>query len=372
MDILVKTTLGMENIVAARIKEIDPDAYVVPSPRGFKGLVLVRSGSLAPDELHRLILERVVEADTVVRIMASTRASPEAIAEAAAGLARRYISADETFAVRTTRRGRHGFTSIDVNVVVGDAVRRATGASVNLSYPDKVVLVEIIGGDAYISIVPGSFLRRKKQPGKKELVKLFRRLAVIQMPYLGPRESIMVMGRRIGREVQNFEVAELVVAPIGLVDASGIALFINSVIEGIESRYEIQRRSYSRKPRRVPVYLQDLHQLVRDRMREAIIVFEPEGKYIGDVAEELARLIRRHRRVNLLFGSREGIPPGVYRYADLVLDIVPGITLSTDYAAAAGLIALATVLYNWLDNNESRDTGSGEGDEASPDNRDKA
>ncbi len=372
MDILVKTALGFERIVASRIKEIDEEAVVIPSPRGFKGLVLVKAGKLEPRRLYKEILERIVEADTVLYIQAVAPADPRAIAEKAAELARDMISRDESFAVRTTRRGRHGFTSIDVNVVVGDMVRRVTGASVNLSRPDKVVMVEIIGDKAYISIIPGSMLRRKMAPGKKPLYKFFNRIAVVQMPYLGPRDSVIVMGKRIGREVQNFEVKELVVAPAGLVDAVQLALFINSVAEGIESRYSIQARSYGRRPRRVPVYLEDLHQLVRDRAGEPIIVFEPEGRYIGDVAEELARLVRGRKRINLLFGSREGIPPGVYRFADMVVDIAPGVTLSTDYAAAAGLIALATVLYNWLDENEGHNISGGQGGQTTTDHRDEA
>ena len=346
-DILVKTSLGFEKIVASRIMEIDDKAEVVPSPRGFKGLVLIKAGKLNPKELYERILKEIVEADKVILVDAIAPAIPEVIGKVAASIAKEKISSDETFAVRTTRRGRHGFTSIDVNVVVGDAVRKATGASVNLRYPDKIVLVEIISDTALISVVPGSFEWHKYAPGKKPLQKLFRRIAVVQMPYLGPRDSIMVMGRRIGREVQNFEVGELVIAPTGIVDAEQIMLFVKAVLEGINSRYEVQRKSYSYKPHKVPVYIMDLHQLVRDRINEPIIVFEPEGKYIGDVRDKLAKIVLgSKKRVNLLFGSREGIPLGIYRFADLVVDIAPGITLSTDYAAAAGLIALATVLYN--------------------------
>ncbi len=348
-DILIKTGLGFEKIVASRVREIDEEAIVTPVPKGFKGLVLIKAGDLDPVDLVKRIENEVVEADKVIPVDDVVPARLDDMARAAASLVKDRICSDESFAVRTTRRGRHGFTSIDVNVVVGDAVRRATGASVNLKYPDKIVLVEIIGDEALLSILPGSFEWRKMAPGKKPLYGLFKRLAVVQMPYLGPRESVIVMGKRVGREVQNFEVRELVIAPTGIVDAEELMLFIDSVLEGIESRYEVQKKSYSYKPHRVPVYVMDLHQLVRDRGDEPIIVFEPEGRYIGDVVDELEELVfRTRKRVNLLFGSREGIPVGIYRYADLVVDIAPGITLSTDYAAAAGLIALATVLYNRL------------------------
>ncbi|KSW11318.1 RNA-binding protein [Pyrodictium occultum] len=345
--VLMKTVLGMEKVAASYVKEIDPGARVEPSPRGFRGLVLVEP-SRDKYEVAKEIEERVPEAEKVVVAEACTEADPRKIAEIAAELAPRFISSSETFAVRTVRRGRHGFTSIDVNVVVGDAVRRATGAQVNLRYPDKVVAVEIIQDLALIAFYPGSREWRKMRPGKYPLYKLFRRLSVVQMPYLGPLDACRTMGVRVGREVQNFEVGELVVSPIGLVDALQLKTFLDGVFEGIESRYQVQRKSYGRDVHRVPVYVQDLYQLVRSRYDEPVIVFEPEGDPISKRARDILELVRKGRRVNLLFGSREGIPEGVYRFADLVLDVAPGITLSTEYAAAAALIAIGSVIHDLL------------------------
>ena len=360
-DLLIKTTLGFEKIVAARIKELDPEAIVIPSPKGFKGLVLVKSGKFKREELLKLIEQNIVEADRIIPVEKVVKADLDEIVAAIEDVVKTKISDKETFAVRTVRRGRHSYTSIDVNVIVGEKVREITGAGVNLRFPDKIVLIEIIGDEALLTVLPGSFELHKITPEKKPLYSFFRKISVIQMPYLGPKDSIEIMGRRIGREVQNFEVRELVIAPIGIIDAEQLLLFIKSVFEGIRSRYEIQVKSYARKPYKVPVYIQDLHQLVRSRSNEVIIVFEPEGRYITDVVDELEELVlRRKKRVNLLFGSREGIPIGIYRYADLVIDIAPGITLSTDYAAAAGLIALATALYNRIEKNESNTFGGWE------------
>ncbi len=334
----------MENIAAARIREEAPWLKATPSPKGFKGLVLVE-GCRGGEE--KLILERIPEADKVLVVHAVAPARLEDLAEKAAEAARKLISSRECFAVRTVRRGKHSFTSIDVNVVVGDAVRKATGACVNLSMPDKVVAVEILQDTALISIYPGSMEWRKKRPGKADLTRLFRRFSIVQMPYLGPLDACHTMGIRIGREVQNFEVGELVIAPAGIVDGEQMLHFLKGVFEGIDSRYKIQEKSYHRRPWRVPVRIQDLHQLVRDRSREPIIVFEPEGEPVSRVSDELWRLLKA-RRVNMLFGSREGIPPGVYRFADLVVDLAPGITLSTEYAASSALIAVATLLHDRL------------------------
>jgi len=359
--ILVKTVLGMEKTAASYIEELDPGAVVTPSPRGFKGLVLVKP-SKDKSRLAKEIEEKVPEAEKVLIIYGCAPADPREIAEVAAALAPSYMRSSETFAVRTTRRGRHSFTSIDVNVVVGDAVRKATGASVNLRYPDKVVAVEIIADRAFISFYPGSMEWRKMKPGKYPLYKLFQKVSIIQMPYLGPLDACRTMGVRIGREVQNFEVGELVVAPIGLVDALQLKTFLEGVFEGIESRYQIQRKSYGRKVRRVPVYIQDLYQLVRSRRDEPIIVFEPEGDYVSKKAKEVLELFKKGKRVNMLFGSREGIPEGVYRFANLVLDIAPGITLSTEYAASSALIAVASVIHDYLaeEISENQDIGKTE------------
>ncbi len=347
--IIVKTELGAERIAASRIRDLDPLARVEAAPRGLRGMVLVEPGGLGKDELARLVEERVPEAGRVIPVDVCTRAELEEMARAAAEAARGRILESETFAVRTTRRGRHPFTSIDVNVVVGDAVRRATGATVNLTRPDKVVLVEIVEDEAYIAIVPGSLFYRKMGPGKYPLYRLYRRISLVQMPYLGPLDACRNMGVRIGREAQNFEVGELVIAPDGPVDALQLKTFIEGVLEGIESRFEVQRKSYGREAWRVPVRVQDIYQLVRERHgREPIIVLEPEGEPVTRAAYRLYQLLRRARRVSVLVGSRRGIPLGIYRFADLVIDVAPGITLSTDYAAAAALTAIGTVVHDYF------------------------
>ncbi|MCE4603207.1 MAG: SPOUT family RNA methylase [Desulfurococcales archaeon] len=332
----------MERVAASRIVEEAPWLEATSSPKGFKGLVLI-SGCRGGED--RIILEKVPEADKVLVVHARARAVLEDLQRASVEAVKGRISSGECFAVRTVRRGRHSFTSIDVNVAVGDAVKRATGACVNLSRPDKIVAVEILQDEALISVYPGSMEWRKHGPGKAPLHRFFRRFSIVQMPYLGPLDACRNMGVRIGREVQNFEVSELVVAPAGMVDGDQLLHFLQGIFEGIESRYKIQEKSYSRRPWRVPVRVQDLHQLVRDRRGEPIIVFEPEGEPVSRLREDLWRLLKGRRRVNLLFGSREGIPPGVYRFADLVVDLAPGITLSTEYAASSALIALATILY---------------------------
>ena len=233
---------------------------------------------------------------------------------------------------------------MDVNVRVGEVVQRITGADVNLNYPDKIVWVEILGDRALISITDGREEWRKRSPEKVDAQRYLSKMSVVQMPYLGPLNAAKEFGVRIGRCVQTFEVREVVVAPSQPVNGVELNAFLSGLIEGIEARYRIQRRVYSRPVSRVPILVQDLYQLVRDRMGEPMIVFEPEGRPIHRFSREIAGFFREHKRVNLLVGSREGIPKGIFRVANLILDICPGVTISTEFAAASAIMSLHTIL----------------------------
>ncbi len=342
--ILVKTQLDIENIAAARIMELLPNVKVVPKPYGFKGIVVVYSDY--PRRDAKIIEDNVIEAERVIPADKVVSSNLDDIVNAVREIAKDRIKSSETFAVRTVRRGTHNYTSIDVNVKAGAIAKEVTNASVNLDYPDKIIAVEIIQDYALISVLPGSIEYSKMGPGKKPILQYLRKIAVIQMPYLGPLDAAYNMGVRVGREAQNFEVLELVIAPIGLTPADQLSRFIEGVYEGIKTRFEIQRKIYTRRVRRVPVYVEDLYQVVRDRFKEPLIVFEPEGDPVIKKANEIREIFNdeRVRRVNIFIGSRMGIPVGVYRYANLVLDLAPEVTISTDLAAASAIIALATIL----------------------------
>ena len=347
MELIVKTPLDLEKIAAERIRELDPEARLSVKPRGFKGLVIVESCRDRRRLMER-ILDEVPEAEAVIPVDVEVGAELEEIREAAVRLAERKLSGDESFAVKTVRRGSHRFRSIDVNVVVGAAVQETLGAPVNLDNPDKIIQVEIIMDRAGISVLEGSSGWRKMTPGKRPSTRFFRRVSVAQMPYLGTREGAREIGARIGRAVQAYEVRELVITPHKPVDAFLLSSFIDGVREGVESRYQIQLRSYGREVRRVEVMVQDLYQLVRERRGEVMVVFEPEGLQLRDASQRLRELMAKKTRINFLFGSREGIPKGVYRMADLVVDLAPGITLPTELAAPSGLTAVYTAL-NMMD-----------------------
>jgi len=343
-DLLVKTPLDMENVAAAHIEELEEGVVAIAKPHGFKGIVLVK-GSKDKRVLAEKVKANVPEAERIILAEKCVSSKLEDIVQAALEVAKNNLSPGDTFAVRTVRRGAQPYTSVDVNVKAGAAIKEALNNPVDLEYPNKVIAIEIVKDIALVGVIKEEELWRKEKPGKYPVLPYLNKIAVVQMPYLGPLDAAKTMGVRIGREVQTFEVKELIIAFISKVDAEQLNAFLSGVFEGIRSRYEIQKRSYARKPQKAEVYVQDLYQLVRERRGEPIIVLEPEGDPITSVSDRIADIFfSKHERVNVLIGSREGIPTGVYRFANLVVDICPGVTISTDYAAAAALIAISTVL----------------------------
>ncbi|MCS7117764.1 MAG: SPOUT family RNA methylase [Thaumarchaeota archaeon] len=341
--LIVKTPLGLEAVVKSKIELLDPGAEVVQSPYGLKGIVIVEKCS-DQDRLLRLINDEVPEAEKVIKPEAVVPTNTAQILEVATALSRERIAPHESFAVRTHRRAHRSFTSIELNAKVGALIQQATDARVDLDNPDKIVSIEVVGDRTAISVLNGRTELRKMGPSKSSSWRFFNRVSVVQMPYLGTVEGAKEVGRRIGRFVQTFEVGELVIAPMGSVDARELATFIENVFEGIASRLEVQRRSYGRRPREVRVKVQDLYQLVLERRSEPILVFEPEGEEIYRLPSEVVKRVHGAKRVNILLGSREGIPKGVFRLATAVLDLCPDVTLPTELAAPAALIALYNLL----------------------------
>ena len=73
------------------------------------------------------------------------------ICDTAADVARRVLKEGMSFAVKSRRTGTHPYTSHDVAVEVGDAVRNAVpGLKVDLKNPDKEIYVEVRGKRGYI------------------------------------------------------------------------------------------------------------------------------------------------------------------------------------------------------------------------------
>jgi tRNA acetyltransferase TAN1 len=341
VDLIIKTRRGFEIVASSYIKELlGPGAEVTPAPWGYLGVVFVKGADKW--KVAELIAEKVPEADRVLVVEGIAKAELEDIVKTAVEVARRYIQSGDTFAIRTTRRGTHSFTSIDVNVRAGAAVKEATGAEVDLEEPTKPLYIEIFQDSAAIC-VPATKEYRKLRRDKPLPLQIFRRVAIGQFVYEGDEEAVRKMGERIGRAVQTFEVGELTVLLHKSIPGKTLKTFLEAVETGIESRYQIQSRSYGRPVWKVPVYVYELYQYVRSREGEPVVVTDPKGDYITHVKEKLAELFTRGR-VNILIGSREGVPPGVFRFASLVVDLVPEVTIATDFVIPSLAIALAAAL----------------------------
>jgi len=299
------------------------------------------------EELAKEIKVKVPEAERALPVRFYAPAEIEPIVDAARRVADDLREA-KSFAVNTVRRGSHGFTSIDVNVKVGAILKDLSGCPVNLDFPDKVVFVEILGPHAYIGVVDGREFQKKMTPRKFQVREYFKKVSLVQMPYLGGLDVSREMGIRIGREAQTFEVGELIIAPVGIVRADELNAFLKGVFDGVESRYQVQLKTYAHKPHKTEVFVQNLYELVRERSDEPIIVFEPEGEPISSISLDLAEIVLKNSRANFLVGSREGIPHGIFRFAKLVIDLCPGVTIATDLAAASALTALAFALHQKL------------------------
>lgn len=331
---LAKTQLGMEPIASSYIEEAIPSCKAIPAPSGFKGLVLVY-GNLSPNEAVKK-LKDIPEVEKAFPIYAFVRADMDEIIKAGSMIAKEHIRPTESFAVRCVRRGRHKFTSLEVNSALGAKVVEEVGSRVDLSRPDRVLVVEVLGENAAIGVVNGSEFPTKK--GKKEVYPLFSNVWLAQLPYLGGEEA-RFMGEKIGRVVQSFEISTYVLALRGRVPLPQLLPFAEGIKSGIESRYKVQKKVYDRPIRRVNVEIASIYELVRG-WSGPIIVFEPEGRPYPEVSKRMAELVKNGELL-LLMGSREGVPSGLFRFADLVVDLAPGISLATEVAVSSALSAIA-------------------------------
>ena len=60
------------------------------------------------------------------------------------------LNKEKSFAIRVTRTGNHDFSSQDVAVKIGNAIVKATKATVNLIKPDFELFIEIRNDNSFI------------------------------------------------------------------------------------------------------------------------------------------------------------------------------------------------------------------------------
>ncbi len=329
MRFIVTTEVGIERVAAGRIHDVL--GLTAELQGSFRGLLIVEADR--EDAATEII--KIPEINNIFPVEAECPAEIDAIVNVGVNLASEKIPKDKTFAVDTVRRGKHDFTSIDVNVALGGVIER----DVSLEAPDYTVCVEIIKETAYLSVIPGK--KGIEKPGGLAH-RIAAKIAVVQMFY--PNESDLTegMGHRIGRAAQAFGVKELVLAHCIGTEAEDFARFCQGACKGRQTRLKKVRRIHGERTRKVPIRVADLFQIVRHKQNEPIIIASAFGKAVSECYPRVAELFSNATTLNLLIGARRGIPKGLYRFADVVINLAPGTTFATEHsipAAVTGLIS---------------------------------
>jgi len=336
--ILAKTQRGLEYIAASHVRDQLGDVEIEVRPDGYLGVLIIHS-----DEINKI--KEIPEIEKAIPILFTVKSNLDEILSKAEDIVKA-MGDFETFAVRTTRRGlKHNFNSMDVNIKLGKRIQEISNADVDLNNPDKAVYVEIFNERTFIGILDGKEERRKYTPEKIDSLKFFGKVSFVQIPYLENLKGAREIGERIGRAAQSFEIKELVIAPYDYVDAVELMEFLKGLRRGQLARLGIQKRSYSREVREVKVFVQDLFQTFRDKRRKKnlLISTDPTGNQIADIREDLKKAISRANEIVIFAGSRVGLPKGILRLSDFVIDLTPYITFPTEIALPASLIALLDV-----------------------------
>lgn len=336
MEFIIKTQKGLEGTAASYIQEKLKNANTWITPEGYSGLIILKTSDKKATEK----LQTIPEIERTIPVNYKTKSKIEKILEKAEKIAE-HIKEGETFAVKTKRRGKHKFTSPQVNKKLGEKILKLTNATVDLNFPEKIIQVEIIGENTYISIKKGEKWK-KYTPEKENARNLFHKTTIIQMPYWGKPQIARKFGEKIGRAAQTYEIKELIIAPKEKMDAQQLAEFIQGIKKGQKSRYMIQKEAYPWPTKKVPISLWDLYQAIRDKKRKnrTIIITDPKGKTINTIKENLKKDLRKSKEIIILIGSREGIPRGLFKFADYIIDLTPYITFATEHAIPATLTTL--------------------------------
>ena len=155
-NILVTTLRGLERSACFELRRLleqigDPNADVRKS--GIRGLIVARTAVdefQAVKNLRQILVERPYEFRYLLRIIpiqTIVTTDLKAIADKSGELSSK-IAEDETFRVTVEKR----FTTLHAREII-EAVAANIKRKVNLDRPDRILLVEVVGGATGISVI---------------------------------------------------------------------------------------------------------------------------------------------------------------------------------------------------------------------------
>ena len=156
-NLLISTRRGMEKQCSSELWSLlrylnIPEESIVPSD--FPGLILAKVG-IDPikfvEQLRRYTEENPWDIRLILKVVPIQKVVATevgAIAEAPSELAEKLIAPDETYRITVRRRGSH----IESRAII-DAVASKIKRKVNLTSPDKVVQIEVLGWFTGISVI---------------------------------------------------------------------------------------------------------------------------------------------------------------------------------------------------------------------------
>jgi len=79
-----------------------------------------------------------------------TKTDTDSISKQSLDISKKILNKTKSFAIRTTRTGKHDFTSQDISIKIGSNVVKATKARVDLTKPDFELFIEIRNDKTYL------------------------------------------------------------------------------------------------------------------------------------------------------------------------------------------------------------------------------
>ena len=154
--LLATTRQGKEDKAEVELLDalVRHDRTVEVLKTAYSGVLLVKT-ALRPEEALRAVKSmEMAYVEHVFPIHEVVEADLRALREACLKLAREVgLRPGLKFAVRCRRRGRAVRSSVEVERALGQAIREATGAEVDLEEPDVVFRIEVIGDVAGICLL---------------------------------------------------------------------------------------------------------------------------------------------------------------------------------------------------------------------------